>query len=76
VSSYDNWKCTDPALEGAEDWERECEAYEDSPEYATDLEQWLKEAHEEEPDETFTEEDYQRSSAYENIIEERMKPEY
>jgi hypothetical protein len=76
MSSYDNWKCTDPALEGAEDWVRECEAYEDSPEYATDLEKWLKEAREEEPDEEWTEDDYIDSAAFENIIEQRLKDGY
>ena len=76
MSAYDNWKTTDPALENEWEWTLACEDYEKSPEYATDLAQWLKEGHEEEPDETFTEDDYRRSSAYENIIEERMKPEY
>lgn len=76
LPGYDAWKTTDPALENEWDWILACENYEDSPEYATDLAQWLKEAHEEEPDETFTEEDYQSSYAYESIIEERMKPEY
>ena len=70
---YDHWKCTDPALEGASDWEYYSEQYEGSPEYATDLENWLKEAREEEPDETFTEDDYRRSYAYENVIEDIMK---
>ena len=76
MSSYDNWKTTDPALENEWDWTLAREEYEDSPEYATDLEQWLKEAHEEEPDETYTEDDYRGSYAYENIIEERMKEDY
>ena len=76
MSAYDNWKTTDPALENEWEWMLACEDYENSPEYATDLAQWLKEGHEEEPDETFTEDDYRRSSAYENIIEERMEQEY
>lgn len=73
MSAYDNWKCTDPALENEWEWTLACEDYENSPEYATDLAKWLKEAHEEEPDEIFTEEDYWSSSAYENIIEDRMR---
>lgn len=73
---YDNWKCTDPAREDGEYWVNACEDYENSPQYATDLEQWLKEASEEEPDEILTEDDYRSSRRYENIIEYRMNPDY
>lgn len=73
---YDNWKCTDPSLEGSEYWESESEAYIASDDYPRDLEQWLKEAREEEPDEEWTEDDYIDSAAFENIIEQRLKDGY
>lgn len=72
MSAYDNWKCTDPSLENEWDWIVASEEYENSPEYETDLAQWLKEAKEEDPDETYTEDDYRLSSAYENVIEYRL----
>jgi hypothetical protein len=72
LPGYDNWKCTDPSLENEWDWITACEEYEDSPEYATDLAQWLKEMKEEDPDETYTEDDYRWSSTYENVIEYRL----
>lgn len=72
MSSYDNWKCTDPALEGEWDWVVSCEEYEDSEEYRTDLAQWLKEMAEEDPGVAYTEDDYRNSSTYENAVEYRM----
>lgn len=66
---YDDWKCTDPSLEGAEDWEWACEKYENSLDYKIDLARWIKEAEEEEPGESFDEDDYRDSGAYESVIE-------
>lgn len=70
---YDNWKCTDPSLEGADDWEWACEKYENSPDYEADLARWIKEAEAEEPGETFDEDDYRASSAYESVIEDMLQ---
>lgn len=73
LPGYDNWKCTDPSLENEWDWTLACEEYEDTPEYKMDLAQWLKEAREDDPERTFTEDDYRLSSAYENIIEDILR---
>jgi hypothetical protein len=73
LPGYDNWKTTDPSLENEWDWILACEEYEDTPEYKMDLEQWLKEAREDDPERTFTEDDYRLSSDYENIIEDILR---
>jgi hypothetical protein len=71
---YDNWKCTDPSLEGADDWEWACEQYEYSPGYEADLARWIKEAEVfAAAGETFGEDDYRASSAYESIIEDMLQ---
>jgi hypothetical protein len=73
LPGYDNWKCTDPALENEWDWTLACEEYEDTPEYKEDLANFLKEMKEEDPDGEYDEGDYRLSSDYENIIEDILK---
>lgn len=73
MSSYDNWKTTDPSLEGEWEWVLACEDYEESPKYQQDLAEWLSAVREADPKGEYNEADYQISDCYNNAVEDMLK---